>query len=119
MDRPLMVVAAQVAEGGVEQVVAAVGPIGVAVDAVGPRRQKRDAAQHGLARQLTRSVVGKPQEVLAGRLDFVCHVADGGRDGNSQLVHGIAQLHHFDAVHRGPLGSVHCGHGWPGSWRSR
>ena len=98
VDRLLILIAPQIAQIGVQQVLLAVGIKRILIQAVGPRREKRHAAERRLGFQLGQTFERRPQDVLPVDLHVVSDVADGRHDGNFGRVRAIRQLHDFDAV---------------------
>jgi hypothetical protein len=106
VDGLAVVVAADVAEVGVEQELLAVGPVGIVIQAVGPRREERNAAE-GLARlELGGTVERGPEDVLAVHLHFVRDVADRRRDRNFDVAYVVDELDDIDVVDRRAAGGV-------------
>ena len=98
--------AAQIAQLGIQQVAFAVGPEGVAIQAVGPRREEGNTAEPGLRPQLRGARIGKPQEILPAHLPFISHVADRARDRDFGPARGVGELHHLDPIHHQLPGRV-------------
>jgi hypothetical protein len=80
VDRQPVAVAPQVAEIRIQPVALAIHEVFVAVDAIRPRSEERDAAQRRRRLERLDAVEGKPEDVPALHLHFVRHVANGGDD---------------------------------------
>ena len=96
---------------GIEPELHAIGEERIFAQAVGPRRQKRNAAELGLSLQLGQGCIRQPERILAVDLELVRQVAEGGRDGHLGVARGVGQQHHFDAVHDGFLRGIIGGDG--------
>ena len=111
MNGELILVAADVAQIGIETVLLAIGEECVFVQAVGPGRQKRNAAELGLGLHFAEGFIRHPQYILAIHLELVGQVAERRCDGHFHAVRGVGQAHHVDAVHDGFLSGIICGDG--------
>ena len=112
VNRQAVVVAPDFDGVRVQQVALAVGPVGVAVQAIGPGSKKRDSGLRWFLFPFVEPRRGHENR-LAAHSQVVSDVADGRANGDIDRVRRIRQANRFDRIDGYSLRGAGFGHGEP------
>ncbi len=98
VNRQAVAIAPDLCRFRIQQVALAVGPICVAVQAIRPRSQERDAGLRGFPLPVWERCRRRHENRLTIHSQVVSDVADRGADRNFGLMRAIAQANDFDRI---------------------